>query len=432
MVAASIPSLPVPGNPPAEASALSSMIARTGLLLSGGGARAAYQVGVLEAIAEIRRDCGLRHGPNPFPVLTGTSAGAINVTALACHCDHFDSAVRRMAHVWRNMHTEDIYRADSLSVLRSGARWLTLLSLGWALARWGMTRPRSLLDNTPLEKLLASDLMPFERLPQLVVDGHLHALAITASSYSSGQHVTFFQTQQALSPWVRNQRRAVPAQLGREHLLASAALPFLFPAVALPLDGHVEYFGDGSMRQTAPLAPAIHLGAQKIMVIDPGRRRGQPGEQPVADAGYPTLAQVAGHALSSIFLDTLNVDMERAERINQTLALISPAERVHSQLRPIEVLSITPSEPVDDIATRHIDQLPLSVRALLSTLGVRSHAGDAMRDGALASYLLFEQSYTRELLALGRRDALARSGEIAEFLGWPGPRHVPAAPAPDE
>jgi NTE family protein len=406
------------------------MIARTGLLLSGGGARAAYQVGVLEAIAEIRRGCGLRHGPNPFAVLAGTSAGAINVTALACRCDHFDSAVRQMAHVWRNMHTEDIYRADSLSVLRSGARWLTLLSLGWALARWGMTRPRSLLDTAPLEKLLCSGLMPFERLPQLVADGHLHALAVTASSYSSGQHITFFQTRQPLSPWVRNQRKAVPAQLCREHLLASAALPFIFPAVALPLDGHVEYFGDGSMRHTAPLAPVIHLGAQKIMVIDPGRRRGHPCPPPAHDAGYPTLAQVAGHALSSIFLDTLAVDIERSERINQTLALISPAERVRSQLRPIELLAITPSEPVDDIATRHIGQLPLPVRTLLSTLGVRSNTGDAMRDGALASYLLFEKSYTRELMALGRRDALARRDEIARFFGWPEPhRPGPATEA---
>ena len=428
MAAASISSSSLNGNSFPSA----SMIARTGLLLSGGGARAAYQVGVLEAIAEIRRDCGLRHGPNPFPVLAGTSAGAINVTALACHCDHFDSAVRRMAHVWRNMHTEDIYRADSLSVLRSGARWLTLLSLGWALARWGMARPRSLLDNTPLEELLASDLMPFERLPQLVADGHLHALAVTASSYSSGQHITFFQTRQPLSPWVRDQRKAVAAQLSREHLLASAALPFIFPAVALPLDGHVEYFGDGSMRQTAPLAPAIHLGAQKILVIDPGRRREHPCSPPARDAGYPTLAQVAGHALSSIFLDTLNVDIERSERINQTLALISPAERVHSHLRPIELLAITPSEPVDDIATRHIDQLPLPVRTLLSTLGVRSNTGDAMRDGALASYLLFEKSYTRELMALGRRDALARSDEIARFFGWPGPHHPGQAAAQDQ
>lgn len=394
---------------------------RVGLLLSGGGARAAYQVGVLEAVAEIRRAHGLRHGPNPFAVLAGTSAGAINVAALACHCDRFDHAVRLMAHIWRNLHTDAVYKADSLSVLRSGAHWLTLLSLGWALARWGMMRPRSLLDNAPLHKLLASELIPFERLPGLIADGHLHALAVTASSYSSGQHITFFQSRQPLTPWVRDQRKAVQAQLSHEHLLASAALPFIFPAMPLAMDGHTEYFGDGSMRQTAPLAPAIHLGARRIFVVGAGRRREPLARQATRDSGYPTLAQVAGHALSSIFLDTLAVDMERAERINQTLALISPAERIHSRLQPVQLLAITPTQRIDDIATHHIDQLPLSMRTLLGTLGVRSDSGNAMRDGALASYLLFEQSYTRELMALGRADALARSEEIAAFFGWSGP-----------
>ena len=193
----------------------------------------AYQVGVLAAIAELRRARGLQHGPNPFPVLAGTSAGAINVAALACHADAFDSAVRRMLHVWGHMHTEQIYKADSLSVLRSGARWLTLLSLGWALARWSRMRPRSLLDNAPLKALMNSGLMPFERIPQLIDSGHLHALAITASSYSSGQHITFFQTREALSPWVRDQRKAVQTLLSADHLLASSALPFIFPAMPL-------------------------------------------------------------------------------------------------------------------------------------------------------------------------------------------------------
>lgn len=399
----------------------SSSIAQVGLLLSGGGARAAYQVGVLEAIAEIRRSCGLKNGPNPFPILTGTSAGAINAAALACRSDHFDLAVRQMVQVWRNMRTDQIYKADSLSMLRSGTRWLTLLSLGWTMARWSRLRPRSLLDNGPLHQLLSGELMPFERLPALIEGGHLQALAITASSYSSGQHITFFQNHDTLSPWVRDQRRAVQTTLTCEHLLASSALPFIFPATPLPLDGRTEYFGDGSMRQTAPLAPPIHLGASKLLVVGAGRRHEPPASKPLPDAQYPTLAQVAGHALSSIFLDTLAVDIERAERINHTLSLISPAERLRSHLRPLELLTITPSQRIDDIATRHIDQLPRTVRVLLSTLGVRAEHGEALRDGALASYLLFEQSYTRELMALGRSDALARRGEICHFMGWSAP-----------
>ena len=408
-----------------DAAGPASSVGQAGLLLSGGGARAAYQVGVLEAVAEIRRDHGLRNGPNPFPVLTGTSAGAINAAALACHSDNFDYAVRQMVQVWRNMHTEQIYRADSLSVLRSGAHWLTLLSLGWAVARWSRLRPRSLLDNRPLKALLHSELIPLERLPTLIDGGHLHALAITASSYSSSQHITFFQTRECLSPWVRDQRKALQTTLTPRHLLASSALPFIFPAMALPMDGHIEYFGDGSMRQTAPLAPPIHLGARKLLVVGAGRRYEAPEPWPRPSASYPTLSQVAGHALSSIFLDTLAVDIERAERINHTLSLISPAERIRSHLRPIELLAITPSEPIDQIAARHIDRLPLPIRTLLSTLGVRSGTGD----GALASYLLFEKSYTRELMALGRRDALGRGEEIAQFFGWSKP--PAAAPVVD-
>lgn len=396
-----------------------SNIGQTGLLLSGGGARAAYQAGVLDTIADLRRAQGLQYGPNPFPILTGTSAGAINVAALACHSDAFDRAVRRMVHVWGNMHTEQIYKADSLSVLRSGARWLTLLSLGWALARWSRMRPRSLLDNSPLKALMQSDLMPFERIPGLIESGHLQALAITASSYSSGQHITFFQTREALSPWIRDQRKAVQTLLTSDHLLASSALPFIFPATPLPMDGHLEFFGDGSMRQTAPLAPAIHLGARKLLVVGAGRSHESRSQPPQSNAHYPTLAQVAGHALSSIFLDTLAVDIERAERINHTLSLISPTERMHSPLRPIEVLTITPSEGIDDIATRHIDKLPLPVRSLLGTLGVRASTGGPMHDGALASYLLFEQGYTRELMALGRKDAMTRREDLARFFGWP-------------
>jgi NTE family protein len=165
---------------------------RTGLLLTGGGARAAYQVGVLEALAEIRRQCGAKDQPNPFPIIAGTSAGAINAAALACGSDDFDAAVQRIADVWRNFHAQQVYRADSLGIARTGASWLTLLSVGWLLARWRRLRPRSLLDNTPLQELLRA-MVPLERVPGLVADGHLHALAVTASSYSSGEHVTFFE-----------------------------------------------------------------------------------------------------------------------------------------------------------------------------------------------------------------------------------------------
>ncbi len=190
-----VPACPTMPLPPTDPSA-----PRTGLLLTGGGARAAYQVGVLEAIADLRLACGAGKEPNPFPIVTGTSAGAINAAALACGADQFDRAVRRIVRVWSNFHAHHVYRADSISVMRSGARWLTLLSLGWVLARWRRMRPRSLLDNDPLAHLLVK-MVPLVRLPRLIRQGHLQALAVTASSYSSGEHVTFFEGAPDVQPF---------------------------------------------------------------------------------------------------------------------------------------------------------------------------------------------------------------------------------------
>jgi NTE family protein len=389
-----------------------------GLLLTGGGARAAYQVGVLEAICHIRKSCGALHERNPFAIITGTSAGAINAAALACGADDFELAVRRIALVWRNFQASQVYRSDVLSVMRTGARWLTLLSVGWMIARWRRVRPRSLLDNTPLAQLLKT-MVPLDRLPGLMAQGHLQALAVTASSYSSGEHVTFFEGLNHLQPWTRSQRMSVQDRITHEHLLASSAIPFVFPAMPLHLDGRTEYFGDGSMRQSAPIAPAIHLGAQRVLVVGAGRMH-EPKEEArlYTASGYPSLAQIAGHALSNIFLDALSVDVERVLRINQTLSLIPPETRQQSKLKPVELLVIAPSQRLDSVASRHIDDLPHAVRTMLGALGVSSSALD-VKGAALASYLLFESAYTRELMALGYADALRQGDEVRRFFGWP-------------
>jgi NTE family protein len=390
----------------------------TGLVLSGGGARAAYQVGVLRAIARLRRE---KLGPrarlrNPFGVIVGTSAGAINAAALACHADRFDLSVEVLSRVWQNFHAEQVYRADSLGVIRSGAQWLTMLSVGWALARWRKARPRSLLDNEPLAHLLQT-MVPLSRLKMMLEQRQLHALGVTASSYTSGEHVTFYSAGQALEPWSRSQRVAVSDTITHEHLLASSAIPFVFPAKQLRRGEHAEWYGDGSMRQTAPLSPAIHLGAQRLLIIGAGRMHEPAGRQAASD-GYPSVAQIAGHAMANIFLDALAVDIERMQRINRTLALLPDTVRQDTPLRPLESLVIAPSQRLDDVAARHIDSLPRTVRGLLRGVGVGKAGAEAQGGSGLASYLLFEAPYTRELIALGEADTMARRDDVRRFFGW--------------
>jgi NTE family protein len=384
---------------------------KTGLILSGGGARAAYQVGVLQAISGILWEEGWPPARNPFDIICGTSAGAINATALACRADNFGEGVQKLLDVWQHIEVEQVYRADSLGVIRSGARWLSLLSFGWLLRKWRAAPPASLLDNTPLVGLLHR-MLDLPRLDSVLSEGLLHALAVTASSYTAGNHLTFYQTAADIAPWIRMQRVALQDQIGVEHLLASSAIPFIFPATPLYMGGHREYCGDGSMRQLAPISPAIHLGASKVLVVGAGRLT-EPARSAAEKnaARYPSLAQIAGHAMSSIFLDGLAVDIERLERINKTLAMLPPELLEKTPLKPVKLLVIAPSERLDDIATRHIGSLPAPIRTMLSSIGATEARG-----AALASYLLFESTYTCELIRLGQRDTFARKSDVLAFF----------------
>ena len=372
---------------------------KTALILTGGGARAAYQAGVLKAIREMLPD----PTRNPFPIICGTSAGAINAATMAVFAENFGAGVEHLNNVWGNFHANQVYRADPLGIGISGARWLSTLAFGWLTHR----APRSLLDNAPLRALLRRTL-DLERI-QRAIDNHaLHSVSITCSGYATGQSVSFFQGRADLEPWRRSQRVGTHVKLTLDHLMASSAIPFVFPSV------HVnrEWFGDGSMRQIAPISPAIHLGANKVLVVGAGRMTTEDA-RPGAER-YPSLAQIAGHALSSIFLDSLSVDLERTMRINQTLSMIPEEVRKQNNmsLRPIDVLVIAPSERLDEMAAHHAEALPRSVRILLSGIGAMNRRG-----GALTSYLLFEKPYTQALIDLGYRDTSARAAEVKEFLG---------------
>jgi NTE family protein len=369
---------------------------RAGLVLTGGGARAAFQVGVLKAV----RDVLGNPVKNPFPILCGTSAGAINAAGLAVQADDFTRAVANLLEVWENMRCDHVYRTDVASIVKSGARWLSSMML---ISRGN---PVSLLDNAPLRDMLAKT-MPFERIQQHIDAGALYAVCVTASGYTSGQSVSFFQGGSGLEGWERNQRIGAAVMLQLDYLLASASLPFIFPAVKV----HREYFGDGSMRQIAPVSPALHLGADRVLIVGTGR---QTMDQARARSNiYPSLAQIAGHALNSIFLDSLSVDIERLERINRTVRLIPPDKLEGSSvtLRPVKVLFITPSQPIERIAARFVHELPRTVRFVLRPTGALSRAGSN-----LASYLLFEESFCRALIDLGYQDTMAREAEVKEFF----------------
>ena len=385
----------------------------TGLVLTGGGARAAYQVGALQAVCDLL-DPGRGPGfSNPFPIICGTSAGSINAAALACRAHEPHEAMRRTRHLWETLHTGKIYRSDPVGLLHSGVRWLGMLALGWLMPRARRTQPRSLLDNAPLARLL-DGVLDFSQLQTNIEKGALSALAVTASGYTSGEHLTFYQSRLSIEPWRRSLRRAVSDRIETDHLMASAAIPFIFPARSLCIGGQLEWCGDGSMRQLAPISPAVHLGADRVLVIGTGHSDDTHPEQRQASPPYPSLAEIGGHALSNIFLDSVSTDVERLERVNAFLDAAPDAARA-TGLRRVKALALGPSRSLDDLALDHLHQMPAAVRALFRVLGIRANGG-AAGGGALLSYLLFESAYTRELIELGYADTMRRTDEVNAFF----------------
>ncbi|SDS58247.1 patatin-like phospholipase family protein [Pseudomonas oryzae] len=379
-------------------------LADTALILSGGGARAAYQVGVLSAIRDLMEE----DADNPFPVIVGTSAGAINAVALACGAQRMRASIDQLTRIWRGFSTDRIYRSDLPGVARQAASFVANSLLGL-----GREVPAALLDNRPLGQLLRAEI-DLGGLPAALASGQLRAVAVTAFGYSSGQAVTFYQSATPIAPWRRHRRLGVPAQLGHEHLLASAAIPLLFPPVRVGR----EFFGDGAVRQHAPISPALHLGARRVLVIGVS---GNPlsganhcvASEPAPSHCPPSLAQMGGHLLNSTFIDSLEADIELLERLNQVSRLLAPEQR-GSYLQPVDVLVIAPSRPLEEIASRHRQLLPRALRLFLSGPGATRASG-----ATVLSYLLFEAGYCNELIELGYQDAMNRRAELERFLGLP-------------
>jgi NTE family protein len=373
---------------------------RVGLVLTGGGARAAYQVGVLQAIAAMLPG----RTRNPFPVICGTSAGAFNAAGLALSARSFRRGVKQLSSVWENAHVSQAYRSDPIGVYGNAARWLTSLLLGSFVKRSAI----SLLDNSPLSQTLRENL-PLQGIQRNIKAGALHALGITAWGYTSGRSVTFYQGAENIEPWKRERRIGIRSRIGIEHLMASSAIPMLFPAVRL----NREYFGDGSMRQLAPISSALHLGAERVVVIGVRKTADTQPERVKVDS-YPTLAQIGGHVMGSIFLDSLYVDLERLQRINHTLRMI-PDEKLKNSavsLRQVECMVISPSIEISKIAERHAHALPRAIRLFYRSIGAMRRDGSA-----LLSYVLFEEPFCRALIELGYQDTVARKTEILRFIG---------------
>lgn len=366
---------------------------KIGLILSGGGARAAYQIGVLRAIANIL-PAGTR---NPFHVIAGTSAGALNGASLATHAHRLRTGVRTLEYVWKNISSEQIYRLDSTGIMGSASNWIMAM-----VTNRPSETPVSLLNNSPLEQLL-SRVIKFDRIQRHIDAGLLEAVAITASSYTSGESVSFFQGNPAIEDWQGPHRRGTRSALSLQHLMASSAIPTIFPAVRI---GN-EFYGDGAIRQLAPTSTALHLGARKILAIGVSGTRTRKGVDSEA-LKHPSLSQIVGHILNSAFVDTLENDLEFLRHMNDVLPHVSQRKLLQYNIRHqvVDLLEIAPSRDLSEIASEYYEELPRPLR-----LFVKEGSG-----GAMLSLLLFEPGYCGALMELGRQDAMRQEQQIRDFF----------------
>ncbi|HTS51497.1 MAG TPA: patatin-like phospholipase family protein [Bryobacteraceae bacterium] len=378
-----------------------------GLVMTGGGARGAYQAGVLKRIGELER---VRGKGNPFPIIGGASAGAINGAALAIGSDDFSTATEVLTQLWSGIHPSDVFRTDAMSQARNSITWIMDLSFGGVL---GGGNAQSLLDATPLRHFLNKH-VKCDRIQTNISRGHLYAFAISATNYNSGKSYLFIQGKKGHPIWNRVRRVTVATKITVEHLCASAAIPLVFPAVRLEVGRESAFFGDGCIRLQQPLSPVIRLGADRILAIGVRGENTEHQNESQSDRRNPSLAQVLGVLLNVMFLDHLAADVEHLERLNELIRMGrigSAGKDGPEKMRALRALIITPSVDLSKLAAQHQKDMPYLLSYFMSGLG-----RDAESCADLMSYLLFTPRYTNALIDLGYHDADGRMDEIEDFL----------------
>ena len=376
------------------------------LILPGGGARAAYQVGVLKAVAELTKS----QDKSPFRIYSGTSAGAINSSVLASNAHDFQTGMHHLEGVWNNFTVDQVYKTDAMTVLKNTAHWLwTIFTAG----RLG-SKPVSLLDNDPLRQLLNKNIR-FDGVSENIKNDVIDGLVIVCSAYGSAQSINFFQAKENQKAWQRFRRIGFPSELGVEHLMASAAIPYVFPAVKLGS----QYFADGAVRQAKPLSAALHLGADRLLVI--GVRDERISTLAKEEVNYPSLGKIAGYILDTLFMDGLFTDLEHLLHVN---SLLENFQQEIVPEKPIATHVIVPSLDIREIALRHQHHLPRSVRMFMAGAG----GSDKTTGSQLVSYLLFDKHFTHDLIALGYEDAMQQKDVLRDFFFAD---EIPTLVAPD-